>query len=449
MYIPKTPNARTEFILSCCSLFFLGLSGLYFLLLVWNYLHLGSEYHGLSPVVGGLVVVLSYVAYSLNRRKYTNFSLLVLITTLLTICTLTGIWWGFNISSVLLGYIMSIVIMSTVANRRQNIIHLVCICTLIAVGYTYRVHVAENPIVYQKTETTLDDVFEFYIIFAFITGVLLLSNREQQKLLDRSRRSEGMLKKERDNLESIVEQRTKEIKQLQMDYIGEMYRFVEFGKLSSGLFHDLMSPIQTLKIYIESFKQKESTPEVTRQFSLIEKVAHKVEDMLHTMRSQIKIDSNIETFDVLSDIRDLIIMTRYIHLKHHIDVEVVCDAEMFAVTTKRTILNHILLNLISNACEACIPVTDERECRVVIRIGRNTDKKLRNYISIEDTGVGISTDNLQKIFDPFFSTKQSVGEAINCGIGLSSAKHAIQKHLGGKLFVESDEGTGTTMTILF
>lgn len=417
---------------------------------MWGYITGGNQYEGFSPLIGGFVVFLSYASYSLNKKKYTNFSLLILITTLLTVCTLTGVWWGFGVPSVLLGYIASIVIVSTVSTRRGNALHLVGICVLILLGYAYRMYGIENPIIWHTTEARLDDLIEFFVLFTFVASVLMLANREQQKLLDRSKRSEHMLKKERDNLEVTVEERTREIKQLQMDHISEMYRFVEFGKLSSGLFHDLMSPIQTLKLYIESFKQKESTPEVTRQFSLIEDVSHKIEYMLHTMRTQIRVDTKTETFDVLSDIRDLITMTRYIHVKHGITIEIVCDTEIQAVTTKRTILNHILMNLISNACEACIPVSRERDCNVFIRVGRNQDKKLRNYISVEDTGVGISDDNLKKIFDPFFSTKQMEGaDTMNCGVGLSSTKHAVQKHLQGKMYVESEVGVGTTMTVLF
>lgn len=449
MYIPKTPNARTEFLLSCSTIFFLCLSGLYFLLLLWGELRLGAEYHGFSPIFGAIVVLCAYISFVLNKRKYTNFSLLVLSMTLLTICTLAGIWWGFDLPSVLLGYFASIVIVAVTGNKKQNLIHLSGLSAAILFGFLYRTYSIKNPVSWHQASMGINDIIEFILIFSFITALLLFANREQQKLLDRSKRSEFMLKDERDNLEAIVEKRTKELKQLQMEQLGEMYRFVEFGKLSSGLFHDLMSPIQTLKVYIESFKQKETSVEVGQQFRQIQQISSKIEDMLNAMRTQIRVDSKVETFDVLADIHDLVLMTRYLHLKHNIEVDVVCDLESYTIQAKRTMLNHILLNLLSNACEACIPISAKRECKVTIRVGRNPDKKLRHYISIEDTGVGIEDSDLPHIFDPFFSTKKDDGEVINCGIGLSSAKHAIEKHLKGKLYVESDVGIGTTMTVLF
>lgn len=322
-----------------------------------------------------------------------------------------------------------------------------------SVGHIYRTVILQNTITWRGTDFILNDLIEIFIIFGFITILLIFSNREQQKLLDRSTRSEYMLKRERDTLEVKVDERTKEIKQLQMDHIGELYRFVEFGKLSSGLFHDLMSPVQALKIYTDASKQKDMEPAMAKQFAGIQNISGKIESMLQTMRTQIRIDSQAEDFDVLSDIRDIVQMTRYLHLKHNIDIDVLCDTDTYEVTTKRTILNHVLLNLISNACEACIPQSRERECRILIRVGPNTGAELRHYISIEDTGVGIDPKDLEKIFDPFFTTKQvekqTDKQTINCGIGLSSSKHAIQKQLQGKLYVESDLGVGTTMTILF
>lgn len=447
MYLPKTPNPRNEFLLAYSTTFFSVVSGLYVLMLLWGYVSLGSEYNDFPPLVGFVVFGLALYAYVLNKKKYTSLSFLVLTTTILTSATLAGIWWGFDLPSVLLAYVASIAITATIADGKTNIRHIGIVLFSICLGQIYRVY-ATPQISWHAYNVDIDDIVEFSIMLGFIAMLLILSKREQEKLLTRTTRSEFILKKERDELERVIEKRTQEIKKIQMDHIVEMYRFVEFGKISSGLFHDLMSPIQTLKLYIESYNSEDVTTQA--QFARIQKISLKIEHMLEAMRTHIRIDAHVETFDVLSDIRDIIQMTQYIHVKYGIHVEIVSLKDVFLLKTKRTVLNHVLLNLVSNACEACIPRVQDIECSVRIHVGTYPGhSSYTHYIAVEDTGVGIDTAHIKRIFDPFYSSKKDTTQSINCGVGLSSAKHSVEKQLEGKLFVESELGVGTTMTIVF
>lgn len=72
------------------------------------------------------------------------------------------------------------------------------------------------------------------------------------------------------------------------------------------------------------------------------------------------------------------------------------------------------------------------------------DKEKEIKIVIEDTGTGISPENLDKVFDPFFSTKSQKG----FGLGLSVSYGIIENH-GGRVDVKSREGEGTRFTIYF
>jgi signal transduction histidine kinase len=105
-------------------------------------------------------------------------------------------------------------------------------------------------------------------------------------------------------------------------------------------------------------------------------------------------------------------------------------------------LRQALLNLIRNAAEA-IP-SDKDDRRVIVRssIERNADDaKEWATISIQDTGDGIATADLQKIFIPFFTTK-SEGH----GVGLALAHRVISEH-GGALSVENAAEGGALFTI--
>jgi signal transduction histidine kinase len=65
----------------------------------------------------------------------------------------------------------------------------------------------------------------------------------------------------------------------------------------------------------------------------------------------------------------------------------------------------------------------------------------RAYIIIEDTGIGVSRENLSKLFDPFFSTKST-----GLGLGLAMTKRVVEEH-GGKVDFQSTEGKGSTINI--
>lgn len=99
-------------------------------------------------------------------------------------------------------------------------------------------------------------------------------------------------------------------------------------------------------------------------------------------------------------------------------------------------LNQVWMNLLVNAAQA---VGDKGEVRIMTRFdGRAA------HVTISDTGCGIATEHLGKIFDPFYTTKP-VGEGT--GLGLSITYGIIERH-GGSITVESVKGAGTTFRII-
>ncbi len=98
-------------------------------------------------------------------------------------------------------------------------------------------------------------------------------------------------------------------------------------------------------------------------------------------------------------------------------------------------INQVFLNLIVNAAQAI-----KEKGIITVRSGRDGDT---GWISISDTGGGISPDNLPRVFDPFFTTRRA-GEGT--GLGLSVSRDIVHRH-GGRLDVESEPGTGTTFTL--
>ncbi len=113
------------------------------------------------------------------------------------------------------------------------------------------------------------------------------------------------------------------------------------------------------------------------------------------------------------------------------------QADLGAIRCDGRQLVQVLVNLLLNALDALDGVPHP-----TLRVSAHRDANQRARVVIADNGCGIPRENLDRIFDPFFSTKEGKGT----GLGLSIAHQIIALH-GGQLSVESQLGVGTTFTI--
>jgi two-component system sensor kinase FixL len=108
------------------------------------------------------------------------------------------------------------------------------------------------------------------------------------------------------------------------------------------------------------------------------------------------------------------------------------DPEVTSVFVDRVQIQQVLVNLFRNAFEAMY-ASKKRELVVSVKRIENSMAE----ISVSDTGHGISTDVLEKLFEPFVTTKES-----GMGVGLSISKRIIESH-GGRLWAEANPCGGT------
>jgi signal transduction histidine kinase len=122
-------------------------------------------------------------------------------------------------------------------------------------------------------------------------------------------------------------------------------------------------------------------------------------------------------------------------------------------------LTQVMQNLFFNAAAAIEARPDPREGKISVRAenasredvknGKNTSILLKKgkYVKIlvEDNGIGIPSENIEKIFDPYFTTRDKTNQKV-IGLGLTLCYSIIKKH-DGHIAVESEIGTGTTFTL--
>jgi len=123
---------------------------------------------------------------------------------------------------------------------------------------------------------------------------------------------------------------------------------------------------------------------------------------------------------------------------NNISISISAVPEKIAVMIDKTLIEQVLINLIKNAIQAF----GEKKDKTII-LSSYANEKGRVIISVKDTGTGIEPEALEKIFIPFFSTKQT-----GSGIGLSLSKQIMRQH-EGTITVKSILGEGTEFLLRF
>jgi signal transduction histidine kinase len=98
-----------------------------------------------------------------------------------------------------------------------------------------------------------------------------------------------------------------------------------------------------------------------------------------------------------------------------------------------------LVNLLENAVDACVQDTAKKEHRVVFRAYRKDEDLV---VEVEDNGIGMDRETLEKLFSVFFSTKGSKGT----GLGLFIVRKAVDQH-GGDIEADSEQGKGSIFRV--
>jgi PAS domain S-box-containing protein len=146
---------------------------------------------------------------------------------------------------------------------------------------------------------------------------------------------------------------------------------------------------------------------------------------------------HVTPLDLNGVVRDVVSMLRGAGKLRRLEVVTKLGSDPITVTVNRTRIEQILVNLVVNAVDAI----GDRPGTITIEVRPGPDGK-RVQCHVRDTGSGIPPDQLEKIFQPFFTTKP---EDRGTGLGLPVAREIVQSY-DGNLVVDSTLGVGTTFT---
>lgn len=238
-------------------------------------------------------------------------------------------------------------------------------------------------------------------------------------------------------LEAKVRERTEELVAMQTR-VAQSERLASLGMLAAGVAHEINNPLGGI-LSLTALALEDIQAEDANRKNL-EEVVRQSERCREIVRGLLEFSRQSETGSERVDINETIENTLDLVGKQSafFNVRLVKDLEpsLPPVTAERSQLQQVLMNIIINAAQAM----GERGT-LTVSTSESDDAFIE--IRISDTGRGIAADEIDRIFDPFYTTKES-GEGT--GLGLSIAYGIVTKH-GGTITVDSAVGVGTTFTI--
>jgi two-component system NtrC family sensor kinase len=215
-------------------------------------------------------------------------------------------------------------------------------------------------------------------------------------------------------------------------------KLAAMGRLTSQIAHELNNPLYGIMNTLELLKT-EIAPDNKRRKILEMALSEtlRLSDLLRKMLSFSKPDQEERHPVEINSVLDEILLLHEKQLKEN-DINIVLSfAEGLAlVNASKNQLRQVFLNMVANARDAM-----PNGGTFTVTTGGDGDNIV---VEITDTGMGIRKENIDKIFDSFFTTK---GEIKGVGLGLSVCYGFIKDH-GGDIEVKSQEGVGTTFTII-
>jgi two-component system phosphate regulon sensor histidine kinase PhoR len=230
-----------------------------------------------------------------------------------------------------------------------------------------------------------------------------------------------------------------------------LYDITEFKDLErikkdfvANVSHELRTPLTAIKGFAETLEQETKNPESTHYLGIIknntERLINIVSDLLTLSQlEQMEKPYENENVDLHELMGNAVKINEQAIMAKGLDISVDIEAGIPVLKGDFFRLEQVFINLIDNA----VKYTEKGSIRVkAVKASSNME------ISVADTGIGIPSEQLPRIFERFYVVDKSRSrKSGGTGLGLSIVKHIVQLH-GGRIIAESEPGKGTVFTVV-
>jgi signal transduction histidine kinase len=258
---------------------------------------------------------------------------------------------------------------------------------------------------------------------------------ENARLMEKMRLAEDELRHHREHLEDMVKKRTEQLQKTQENLlIAE--RLASLGKLAGSISHEIRNPLNVISTSAYYLKMKLNTDDVRvkQRIEFIESEVKKTLSIIDTILSLSGLkESHKERIGITNTLNDAIFDSK---IPDTVEVVKEIPSEEIFLNADEGQFNIAFTNIVKNALDAM-----NNKGKLTLGIRKTEDEKVA--VSFADTGAGIAYENINKVFQPLFTTK-----ARGFGFGLSICKMIVDKH-NGKVEIKSEQGKGSTVTLIF
>ncbi|MDM7321141.1 MAG: HAMP domain-containing sensor histidine kinase [Fervidobacterium sp.] len=230
----------------------------------------------------------------------------------------------------------------------------------------------------------------------------------------------------------------------------EIQKLKEVDKIKTNFIanisHELRTPLAAIKAYVETILSMPMSYEEIQEFlNIVHEQSLRLEQLLNDLLDFSQLESGtmrivVEPSDICDIIERAVSAVQAFAEEKKVKIESECLPTTIECDHRR--IEQVIVNLLSNAIKFSDPQKDSKYVRVTV-----TDEGEKIRIAVEDNGIGIPEDKLDKIFDKFYRVDNELTYAIpGTGLGLAIVKEIVEMH-GGEIQVKSEVGQGSIFEI--
>jgi C4-dicarboxylate-specific signal transduction histidine kinase len=226
--------------------------------------------------------------------------------------------------------------------------------------------------------------------------------------------------------------------------LAHLGRVAMLGELTGTLAHELNQPLTAILSNAQAAQHllgadRPDLDEVRDSIDDIVSADRRAGEVIRRLRGMLKrTDAQLQSVDVNEVAREVVDLAHGDLLARGVTVAMHLQEGLPAVRADRVQLQQVLLNLILNGCDAMDLVSGPKE--LTVTSGRDGDGRVE--VRVRDRGVGIASEDVQRIFEPFFTSKRE-----GLGLGLAICRTIATAH-GGRLWATNNDDRGATLHLV-